>query len=741
MSRLKAPLMITILLVVALAIADEFDEVIIRNSGFSTDDLVKTDATNKLVPYLGSACPTPQVAVSIDATGALTCSAAAGGTGATGATGPAGATGDTGATGPTGPTATPLAFGTPGDIAVFNATEFGTYPGSACTPPALALSTDKAGVWTCATPVPGAAQPTATPAAVGTPGDIQLSAGSGAFTFDGGNFKEDNVNHRFSLLNATSADDNSSNMMKVQGTLPATPSASVNGVFFDLGTTGTTANNLYGLRVNLNTGYTGAAGLAAIYSQVFTRSTATDLNLNMGNDPNANIGAQIDTNGATSGYNIGSSDQVDGSTSLNVATLGRATTSGTGQNFGGIFNAGLSTGTNKFRNVALTGVLSSALPTQSSTTDTALLLDGNGNNEIMAFNNNTLNFTLDSSGILAAGAPPVAFTNSSGQVLYSRLDVTPTPIPPIATATPYAAYDTVKEEGTPVAQRRNLNFIGDYSTCADNAGTSTTDCTFVTPTPRATDTPIPAPTGIPTSTPYVAYDTVLDEATPLAQERKLNFTGAGVTCVDNAGNTRTDCTIPGGAGSGYSEVQDEGTPVPAETKLNFIGTYVTCADDAGNTRTNCTWVTPTPRATDTPIPTPTPFSGKMWIGASSGITNMATSGNNFIGAWRSNAAQTTETTIEIPVPGGGTARNLSCFVNVAPTGVSKLWTVTLRSGTCGGSLSDSSITCQIVNTAKTCQDNSNTLSLSVDQCVSINIVGTSTPNAAIGNCSFEVDPT
>jgi hypothetical protein len=59
-------------------------------------------------------------------------------------------------------TPTPLVFGTPGDIAVFSATELGTYPGTACTPPALALSSDKSGAWTCATPVP-AVQPTDTP--------------------------------------------------------------------------------------------------------------------------------------------------------------------------------------------------------------------------------------------------------------------------------------------------------------------------------------------------------------------------------------------------------------------------------------------------------------------------------------------------------------------------------------------------------------------------------------------------
>ena len=46
------------------------------------------------------------------------------------------------------------------------------------------------------------------------------------------------------------------------------------------------------------------------------------------------------------------------------------------------------------------------------------------------------------------------------------------------------------------------------------------------------------------------YATIQDEGTSLTQRSILNFTGAGVTCVDNAGSSRTDCTI-GGGGGGY----------------------------------------------------------------------------------------------------------------------------------------------------------------------------------------------
>lgn len=44
------------------------------------------------------------------------------------------------------------------------------------------------------------------------------------------------------------------------------------------------------------------------------------------------------------------------------------------------------------------------------------------------------------------------------------------------------------------------------------------------------------------------YQTVQDEASDLTQRAKVNFAGAGVSCVDNSGASRTDCTISGGGG-------------------------------------------------------------------------------------------------------------------------------------------------------------------------------------------------
>ena len=47
----------------------------------------------------------------------------------------------------------------------------------------------------------------------------------------------------------------------------------------------------------------------------------------------------------------------------------------------------------------------------------------------------------------------------------------------------------------------------------------------------------------------LGYTEVLDEGSILTKRRKVNFIGAGSSCVDNAGSSRTDCTMTGGGGS------------------------------------------------------------------------------------------------------------------------------------------------------------------------------------------------
>ena len=55
------------------------------------------------------------------------------------------------------------------------------------------------------------------------------------------------------------------------------------------------------------------------------------------------------------------------------------------------------------------------------------------------------------------------------------------------------------------------------------------------------------------------YALIQDEGSDLTVRTTLNFTGAGVTCTDNGGNARTDCTVAGGSGSDLQGTYDGGS--------------------------------------------------------------------------------------------------------------------------------------------------------------------------------------
>lgn len=57
------------------------------------------------------------------------------------------------------------------------------------------------------------------------------------------------------------------------------------------------------------------------------------------------------------------------------------------------------------------------------------------------------------------------------------------------------------------------------------------------------------------STPTLYNQTIEDEATPLTQRTNVNFTGAGVSCIDSGG--KTVCTISGGGAGSANVVEVE----------------------------------------------------------------------------------------------------------------------------------------------------------------------------------------
>lgn len=89
----------------------------------------------------------------------------------------------------------------------------------------------------------------------------------------------------------------------------------------------------------------------------------------------------------------------------------------------------------------------------------------------------------------------------------------------------------VEDEGTPLTQRANLNFVG--------AGVTVTDA--------SPDTVVTIP-----ATSTIDGHVVEDEGTPLTQRANLNFVGAGVTVTDSAPDTIV--TIPGGGSSSFASI-------------------------------------------------------------------------------------------------------------------------------------------------------------------------------------------
>jgi len=65
----------------------------------------------------------------------------------------------------------------------------------------------------------------------------------------------------------------------------------------------------------------------------------------------------------------------------------------------------------------------------------------------------------------------------------------------------------------------------------------------------------------------------------------LSTTTAGTLKVSNTGIVWSDTSAAGG---GYATIQDEGSGLTARSILNFTGSGVNCVDNAGSTRTDCT---------------------------------------------------------------------------------------------------------------------------------------------------------
>jgi len=171
----------------------------------------------------------------------------------------------------------------------------------------------------------------------------------------------------------------------------------------------------------------------------------------------------------------------------------------------------------------------------------------------------------------------VGFLLSAGAALASKSGIT---YPPLQ----------VQDEGSALTQRYALNFTGSSVSCVDD--TNRTTCTI---SGGGATAPFGLDDGGVTGTLPIANGGTNSTSTPTAGGVAY---GTGTAYAFNTAGSAGDCLKSGGAGaptwgscsgiSAYGTVQDEGTPLTQRTTLNFIGTAISCVDNAGSTRTDCT---------------------------------------------------------------------------------------------------------------------------------------------------------
>jgi hypothetical protein len=88
-----------------------------------------------------------------------------------------------------------------------------------------------------------------------------------------------------------------------------------------------------------------------------------------------------------------------------------------------------------------------------------------------------------------------------------------------------------------------------------------------------------------------AISKVADEGTPLTQRDTVNFIGNGISCVDNAGASRTDCTVTGGAGltTLTTGSGDPSTSCTGPSPINFAKYYDSTANKMWTCVATNTW--------------------------------------------------------------------------------------------------------------------------------------------------------
>src|SRR5271165_6758247 len=202
-----------------------------------------------------------------------------------------------------------------------------------------------------------------------------------------------------------------------------------------------------------------------------------------------------------------------------------------------------------------------------------------------------------------------------------------------------------------------------------------------------------------------AYNLIESAGSALTQRPTLNFV-SGVTCVDNAGANRTDCT--GSAGSSLAIEVGGGSP-NTPTTLNFATSGTGCS--LGTTGTMTQTVTWTCNV-----------AGGV-VGYSAPAIVLPAAGTTFIPYVGGGIASTTEANVQSAAPVSSAISNM--YVNLSSAiGAGNTATFTYRDNT-----SSQVLTCQVSGTGaggSTCKDITHTFTPAVGDLLDIQIVTTGT---------------
>lgn len=246
---------------------------------------------------------------------------------------------------------------------------------------------------------------------------ILLGGGAGAVPTSHANLTFNDSTFRLRGQNLTTADDNATNMVQFAGVMPTTPSASVEGITFDVTGAGSASFNNDALSVDYAAGYTGPnANRAAVFINR-NSGTGASLSLNTAGPPTANTGdvsLVLKTGGVAAGYSVASYAEPRDSSGVMIGHMAKAVDNEAGTNIGTLGNAANSTEATDFKNI---GGYFGTDPTliTGANISVALLAQGDGTDDIFrGYADTTLIFRAEDSGeFTSAGTTSIGWSKQA----------------------------------------------------------------------------------------------------------------------------------------------------------------------------------------------------------------------------------------------------------------------------------------------------------------------------------------